>query len=70
MTRNLPLPPLTDSDSRYVSEPIPRCGCGAEAVAVAPGHAGETTDLFHLTRGVPAQGWCAACWPWRPKEPA
>lgn len=31
-------------------------------MAVWPGDAGESTDLFRLTPSRPARGWCVRCW--------
>ena len=47
----------------YVSVPLPRCACGAEAVAVKPGSDGEVEAGIMTRRAVPDQGWCLRCWP-------
>ena len=45
---------------------LPRCACGAEAIAISPGRAPVVDNLFEFDGGEPSLGWCAACWvpPW------
>lgn len=45
---------------------LPRCPCGAGAVAFAPGTEPEAPVLgLVLDRGEAGRAWCGSCWPWR-----
>ena len=55
---------MADADSGRLV--LPRCACGAPALAFRPGAEGEAAVLLGqsvpLRRGEPVAAWCEACW--------
>jgi hypothetical protein len=56
------------------SPAFPRCACGAEPIAVAPGHDGAFTDILgtriYTQRPTADRAWCEQHWPWLARERA